>query len=328
MRWTPGPSTLGLCPPPRTAAELAAQQLVLDLSFNSAHFDPETGAVTYENGTYVIQVGVTVVGSEAEDRSDRVDVELENDDGVLVAVSGLGDGATNSATGQMWYGGSAAMIEITARPVLYSGGSASSVGIGVFCGAEADRATEDPFKFTPTCKGTSDADGEDPQFTIATADVVTLNGDDIFPLYLDFDGPSAPMFIPNVNDREHGWINDGVELTGEYDKDDNKDGWLTYGAAGGGVGGYIARLSVAEGDLDEARAADASSAPTLPDPSGANDYCFIASAVDRLGNESSLPKAEKDGGVCMSTADYDAAVLKYNEDLATVLGMPEVSDDA
>ena len=136
------------------AAELAAQQLVLDLSFNSAHFVPETGAVTYENGTYVIQVGVTVVGSEAEDRSDRVDVELENDDGVQVAVSGLGDGATNSATGQMWYGGSAAMIEITALPVLYSGGSASSVGIGEFCGAEADRATEDPFKFTPTCKGT------------------------------------------------------------------------------------------------------------------------------------------------------------------------------
>ena len=145
---------------------------------------------------------------------------------------------------------------------------------------------------------------------------MTLNGDDIFPLYLDFKGPSAPMFIPNVNDREDGWINDGVELTGEYDADDNKDGWLTYGAAGGGVGGYIARLSVAEGDLDEARAADASSAPTLPDPSGANDYCFIASAVDLLGNESSLPKAEKDGGVCMSTADYDAAVTEYNEEKA------------
>ena len=87
-------------------------------------------------------------------------VEFDNDDGVQVAVSGLGLVRRTRATGQMWYGGPAAMIEITAVPVLYSGGSASSVGIGAFCGADADgrMGLMAPFEFTPTCKGTSNTD--------------------------------------------------------------------------------------------------------------------------------------------------------------------------
>ena len=286
------------------AAELAAQQLVLSLSFNSAHYVPETRAVTYENGTYGIQVGVTVVGSEAEDRSDLLDVELENDDGVLVAVSGLGLGATNSATGQMWYGGPEAMIEITARPVLYSGGSASSVGIGVFCGAKAARVTEDPFTFTPTCKDyTSDAEGENPQFSIATENVETLNGEGIFPLYLDFEGPSAPTFYPNPNDREGGWVNETVDFLGKQGSK-NKNGWLTYTAADAGVGGYTTRLRAApapvgKDGLKEALAAPILTLATLPGESEENAYCVVASAVDLLANESALPDPDE-GDECLT----------------------------
>ena len=196
-------------------------------------------------------------------------------------MSGLGPGATNSATGQMWYGGPEAMIEITAWPVLYSGGSASSVGIGAFCGADAERDDAAPFVFTPTCKGTSntntdnvaDPAGDTPAFTIAAADVVTLNGDDIFPLYLDFDGPLAPNFYPNPNGREGGWVNNlGVGFLSEQTTS-NKNGWLTYNDDddAAGVGGYVPELRYAAvpssgggTGLDEAIAAPILTLANLP----------------------------------------------------------------
>ena len=184
----------------------------------------------------------------------------------------------NSMTGQMWYGGPAAtMIEITALPVLYSGGSAASVVIGEFCGADADTDAEAPFVFTPSCKGTSDearrrwTRGRHPEFTIAGADVVTLNGDDIFPLYLDFDGPSAPTFSPNPNGREDGWVNLAVDFLGEQ-KTSNKNGWLSYNDDDTGVGGYnpLLRYAAVPKDwagLDAALAAPILTLANLPSPS-------------------------------------------------------------
>ena len=188
--------------PAADAAELAAQQVEFSLSFDSDEYDPETGAVTYSNGTRSIVAGVTVVGSEAESFSNRIEVEFDNDDGVYVAVNGLGAGATNSTTGQIWYGGPASVIEITAVPVLYSGGSAASLTLTDFCDAAASTASAAPFTFSPKCKGTSETEGDDPGetpvFNIAGTGVGVLN-DDTFPLYLDFDAPSAPTFYPNPN---------------------------------------------------------------------------------------------------------------------------------
>ena len=57
---------------------------------------------------------------------------------------------------------------------------------------------------------------------------MTLNGDDIFPLYLDYEGPSAPTFSPNPNGREDGWVNLTVDFTGEQKITSNNDGWLSY----------------------------------------------------------------------------------------------------
>ena len=239
--------------------------------------------------------------------SNNIPAEFANADGVHVATSGLGDGAMNPETGQIWYGGPSAMIEITAVPVLYSGGSAASVGIGAFCGASAATDAEAPFVFTPTCEGTSDADGENPEFTITAADVETLNGDDIFPLYLDYEGPSAPTFSPNPNGREAGWVNLAVDFTGEQ-KSSNKNGWLTYNNDDdAGVGGYNPLLRYAAVPssggvgLDEALAAPILTLANLPSPSGdkANAYCAVVSAVDLLGNESDLPEAEEDDGDCV-----------------------------
>ena len=126
----------------------------------------------------------------------------------------------------------------------------------------------------------------------------TLNAEDeIFSIQLDYAGPGAPVFRPNPNDRQAGWINDAVGLVAKHVTSGSKknlDGWLFYGAAGAGVGGYAVQLQVGE-DIEEALAATASSTPTLPAASKKKDaYCFVASAVDDLGNRSELP--DEDAG--------------------------------
>ena len=125
----------------------------------------------------------------------------------------------------------------------------------------------------------------------------------VFPLRLDFTGPDAPHFLKNPNNREGGWINASVAL-GKH----GKDRWLAYNdaAAAAGVGGYIARLRYAEApsnnQVSTALAADPSD--SLPSASTDEDeYCFVVSAVDLLGNESGLPDADKD---CVSHGDYMA----------------------
>ena len=293
-----------------------AQQAVhpFVLSFNSAEYDAVTGEPTYLNGERTISAELMVAGSDEPITSGFHAREFANDDGVQVAVSGLGAGAMNSATGQMWYGGPAAMIEITAVPVLYSGGSVSSLGIGDFCGADAATDAEAPFVFTPTCKGTSvtegDNPGETPEFTIAGTGVGVRN-DDIFPLYLDFDGPPAPTFYPTPNGREDGWVNLTVDFLGEQ-KSSNKDGWLNYNADDAGVGGYQPVLRYAEapsgGDgLEEALAAPILTPANLPGESKENAYCAVVSAVDLLGNESDLPDPDDD--TCMTVAEVMATSL-------------------
>ena len=296
--------------------EQAQQQAVhsFDLSFNSAEY-AVTGEPTYMNGEHTISAVLMVAGAGGDERveSGIHDREFGNDDGVQVMVTGLGPGAMNSATGQMWYGGPAAMIEITALPVLYSGGSASSVGmLGGFCGASTATDAEAPFVFTPSCKGTSntttanatDPAGDTPEFTIAGADVVTLNGDDIFPLYVDNDGPPAPTFYPNPNGREGGWVNLAVDFLGEQKTSSNEDGWLRYNKDDAGVGGYQPVLRYAAvprtgAAIDAAIAAPILTLANLPSESDADKYCAVASAVDLLGNESDLPEAKEDGGTCM-----------------------------
>ena len=156
-----------------------------------------------------------------------------------------------------------------------------------------------------------------------------LNGDDdIFPINLDYDGPGEPVFRPNPNDRADGWINATVDFTAKYvasGSRKNLDGWLVYGDEETvedvvGVGGYTAQLSVGE-DIEEALLAAPSSSPTLPADSEDNDaYCFVASAVDDLGNESDLP--DEDAG-CADPADSKEAM----DAIAAVEGVGEVGED-
>ncbi len=310
--------------------ERAAQQAVhpFVLSFNSAEYDEVTGEPTYMNGERMISAKLMVASSDEPIESGSHPREFGNDDGVQVTVSGLGEGAMNSETGQRWYGGPEAALEMTALPILYSGGSAASVSVTLlaFCGADAATETsETSVTFTPECDATSntaatvidevvtDPAGDSPVFVIADAEVDILN-DDVFPLYLDYEGPDAPYFKVNPNDREDGWVNRDVDFLDKYHSSRNEDGWLVYNEDKEGVGGYAPQLrfsSTTPSIVDGAREATANAFPTAATKK--NAACVIATAVDLLGNESKLPSA---GKPCVTDAAYQAAVdvLKMAED--------------
>ena len=303
----PGEPDWGLA---RTIKELVSSAddsdragVVLSLSFNSDEYDPETGAVTYENGTHRIVAGVTVVGSEAEDYSQQWDVELENDDGYGVTAD-LGDNSAIGDDGRRWYGGpDNGTIDITALRVSYTGGSVTSVGAN-FCGEDTtDSDGSDGYTLEFECEDReSNTDGTDSavvgdMLTISSPgkDGVILNDDPPFPAFVDFVGPSgSPIIVANRNGRENGWLNAAVALTGEVDADEDDDeNWLIEGAdETGGIGGYNMMLLMGE-DLE--KALEASPSSSLPAESADNDsYCAVASATDDLGNESGLPDAAND----------------------------------
>ena len=294
-------TSFGVVAEPAVEEEPAAQAIhAFTLSFDSDDYDLSTGSPAYMNGDHEISMQLKVAGS-APISSNALAVDFDNDDGVYVTVSGLGEGALNSGTGQRWYGGPAAAVEITAVPVRYSGASTASVGIGAFCGDEdGSTATAAPFVLTPECEGTGERTAT---FTADGADIDVLNSD-VFPLYLDYDGPSAPIFSPNPNNREDGWVNLTVDFLGEQGSR-NKDGWLTYNDNDDdlGVGGYQPVLRYAEDDdIKDAIAASPLTLATLPGESDVNAYCAVASAVDLLGNESSLPDED---GECLIASVYE-----------------------
>ena len=285
------------------AMDEPAEQAPLNftLSFDSGEYDKATGAVTYPNGDHTISAELTVAGSENPVPSNNVSVEFDNDDFVRASVGGLGDGAMNEATGQVWHGGPDVTVEITAVPVVYSSGAVSSLTLLSFCGDDSATDSEAPFSFSVDCDGWTsdkDGDGDKPTFTVG-GDNITARGGAV---YLDFAGPAAPHFQANPNDREDGWVNAAVDFLGEQ-KSSNKDGWLHYNDDDeSGVGGYMPQLrfsSTTPSIVDGARAATPNALPT--EPTKVNAVCVIATAVDLLGNESKLPKA---GTACASAADY------------------------
>ena len=301
-----GGMDMGMAPSSDEPAEQAVHDFTL--SFDSHGYD-DHGHPDYANGEHTIsaelEVGVTMAdgmhGHETVS-SNAVTVEFANDDFVAASFGGLGDGAMNEETGQIWYGGPDAAVEITALPVLYSSGAVSSLTLLSFCGDDAATDSEAPFSFSLDCDETSDkdGDGDKPEFTVE-GDPIDVRAKAV---YLDFDGPPAPHFYPNPNEREGGWVNPTVDFLGKYHKDRNKDGWLKYNEDKEGVGGYAPQLrysSTTPSIVDGARGATANVLPT--EPTRANAVCVIATAVDLLGNESSLPSAGSD---CVTAANYKA----------------------
>ena len=304
-----GGMDMGMTPPEDEAAEQAGVH-TFTMSFDSDGYEEhgDHTDVDYMNGEHTIsaelEIGVTMAdgmhGHETVS-SNVVTVEFDNEDFIAASVGGVGDGAMNMSSGQIWYGGPGASVEISALAVLYSGDAVSSLTLLSFCGDDAATDSEAPFSFSLDCDGYTsdeDGDGDKPSFTVG--------GDDIDvrakAVYLDFEGPGAPVFRVNRNSRLDGWINGTLALTSTSGR--NPDSWLRKlsGSDAGGVEGYTTQLRFGE-DFDGALAATPSSSPSLPEASRSNDaYCAIASAVDDLGNESALP--DEDDGACEADDDY------------------------
>ena len=239
--------------------------------------------------------------------SNAVTIEFDNDDGIDVGMSNLGDGATNPRTGELWYGGPGVEVSFTATPVLYSGDTATSVTLLAICGSDAVVDDEAPYEFEPDCDDSTGREGVTPKFSVVSGgqshELGPLNAE-AFPIRLDFKGPDAPHFSPNPNGRQDGWVNAAVDFLGKQSSR-NRDGWLTYNHDDDatGVGGYMPQLrfsSTTPSLVDGARAATANAIPTAPTKGDA--VCVIATAVDLLGNESKLPSA---GKACVNATGYE-----------------------
>ena len=305
---------------PAEDAELAAaQQVPFTLSFDSGDYvetGEETGAVTYSNGAHKIFVGLTVEGSTEEAYSNQLDVEFDNEDGVHVAVSAWTQPPVIGQDGGYWYGGDAG-FDLTAFPVTYSGRPVPSVTLlEGFCGKNDGIPDEEaPYIFTPDCGG-YEGPVDPNKFTIGAIPVTTLNAkDEVFFIKVDYKAPSAPTFSANPNKRENGWINGATDLLGAQ-KTSNKDGWLNQGEDGG-VGTYtpLLRYGPASSDkvVDGAIATDPlDTNPEFAESTKKNNLCFVATARDLLGNESSRPKA---GKACVTAAAYALALATRAEEL-------------
>ena len=305
---------MGMASPEDAAAEQAGGNAVVTMSFDSDAYDlhDDHADVAFMNGEHTIQaqleIGVTMAdgmhGHETVS-SNAITVEFANPNGVHVMADYPGNKATNPTTGEVWYGGPGGSIfAITVVPVVFSGGSVESVGIREFCDTDLTTDTEGPYEFEIDCEGESGS--EQPEFVV-TVDGRTLDqsesqalNDDLFPINLDYEAPTPPVFRPNPgNDyrRQDGWINAAVDLVGEYHSTRNPDGWLTYyDDDSDGVGGYIPLLRYSTSDpavVAAARAAEPSAEPVLPAASRKDRICFVVTAMDLLGNESGLPSSSR-----------------------------------
>jgi len=293
--------------------ELAVEELVF--SWNTAAFDPVTGAPKHLNGPHSVAAKVITAQNASGTGSPTVQVVLDNSNTAIVTLvikNGTPAPSIADANGLTWWTGDA---EATALPVIYSVAS-PTIGSVTFLpdgGLDARVDATAPYvqswpKGTAIGAATGGSGGnglvgvEDPDFEVCVNAVV--NGepfaglgcsDDLVPdIRYDNNGPPAPQFAANPNLRQNGWINGTVGLTGSNTGAADND-WIINGAADGGVGGYVRFLRVdgtAPVTVNAANAAAASSTPALPAPSlNNNDYCAVASAKDLLGNESLLPAA-------------------------------------
>jgi hypothetical protein len=149
---------------------------------------------------------------------------------------------------------------------------------------------------------------------------------------------TSPTFVANPNVRQNGWINGAVGLVGiRTTVSATNNAWLLNAGAltDAGVGSYIPFLRIAAsatGTVDEARAATASSAPTLPDPSLQNNtYCAIATAQDALGNETARPAAAAACGAVQVASSVNTGVSSqlFGVDIAApTITLLSSTDDA
>ena len=98
--------------PPDEAAEQAVHAFTMSFDSDGYEEHGDHTDVDYMNGEHTIaaelEIGVTMAdgmhGHETVS-SNVVTVEFDNDDFIVASYSGLGDGAMNEESGQVWHGG-------------------------------------------------------------------------------------------------------------------------------------------------------------------------------------------------------------------------------
>jgi hypothetical protein len=326
-------------------------------SINTAAFNATTGVPTYLNGARSLSASATLQGGTSVATPSKSLVFNNANTYVAQQAFGETDSVATATSGLSYRRGSldftilpviySSGLSLASGTVTFGSGACDASGEGAratalvaptsgnawtatlaqtaVTGANNDVAN---YEFSAAACPVLAAFGEQPRISatdnagntlfanMQPNDSVTRQG-----IRLDNRAPGAPTYMANPNIRQNGWLNASVGLNGSNTSMTDND-WLVNGAADAGVGGYtrMQRIAAATGGLvDDALAATASSAATLPAPSlNNNDWCSVISATDALGNESALPAA---GSTCtappvLSFTAVAAQSLAFGVDIA------------
>ncbi|MGH7559455.1 MAG: beta strand repeat-containing protein, partial [Gemmatimonadales bacterium] len=306
-------------------------QVIITLSVNTADFNTTTGVPRFLNGARQLSArAVLQGGTQVATPSQTLIFNNVNRFTATLAVTGgfaSAAGSVGAGTGLTYRRGG---LSFTVLPVIYAPGVTMASGSVIFGGCSAGGARTATLTapaagssaWTATMSNTAAAGGTNvtayefnqaicAAATIAAGETFVVNAIDsqgntlfagvlpsaappatpVVGIRLDNVGPGAPTFVANPNNRQNGWINATVGLTGLNTSATDND-WMANGAADIGVGGYtrMLRVGTGGGTVANANVATSSATPALPAPSATNTgYCGVGSATDALGNESALP---------------------------------------
>lgn len=287
----------------------------LVLSVNTGAFDATTGVPQFLNGPRSLTAQARLAGSTPV-ATPSTQLLFNNENFIAITTDVVNGTSANAADGILWQTGD---LRATALPVIYTAGSPTiqqvvltpGNGVGPFVAVtNSQTLTSAPFvavweKFVDVGDdgvGSGDFGVEQAQLVVIANSTV---GGAVGPtgesneINFDTQAPGAPTFRANPNNRQNGWINATVGLTGSNTTATDND-WMINGAPDGGVGGYVRMLRTGDGTdgtVDAALLATASETPTLGAPTlNNNDLCNIATATDLLLNENTLPD---EGDTCL-----------------------------
>lgn len=286
------------------------------LSVNTADFNTTTGVPKFLNGPRLLTAQARLTGSTPV-ATPSTTLLFNNDNFIAITTDVINGSSASDASGILWQTGD---LRATALPVIYTAGSPTiqqvvltprMANFPFTAMTNSQTLTSAPFVAVwPKSEDVGDDGVGSGDFGIELADLeVTANstvGGAVGPtgesndINFDTKAPGAPTFRANPNNRQNGWINATVGLTGSNTSATDND-WMINGAADGGVGGYVRMLRTGDGTdgtVDAALLATASATPTLGAPTlNNNDLCNIATATDLLGNENTLPD---EGDTCLN----------------------------
>lgn len=288
----------------------------LVLSVNTAAFDATTGVPQFLNGPRLLTAQARLAGSTPV-ATPSTTLLFNNDNFIAITVDVINGSSASDGSGILWQTGD---LRATALPVIYTAGSPAiqqvvltpGNGVGPFVAVtNSQTLTSAPFVAVwekgvdvgDDGVGSGDFGVEQAQLIVQANSTV---GGAVGPtgesneINFDTQAPGAPTFRANPNNRQNGWINGTVGLTGSNTSATDND-WLINGTPDAGVGGYVRMLRTGDGTdgtVDAALLATASATPTLGAPTlNNNDLCNIATATDLLGNENTLPD---EGDTCLN----------------------------